>query len=218
VEMLATLLRFCPPDPVVVDAGANIGTFSLRLAAAAGPRGRVLAFEPQRVLAYMLAGSAVLNGFTNLVCEVMALGERDGTIEVPQFDYNAPLNFGSIEFGGVQREPLHQKPASDPGRREFVPLVRLDRFELPRLDLLKIDVEGMEERVLEGAQATIARHRPILFVETQKSDAEALLRRLVGWGYEVFRIRDNFLALPPAIQQAAQISGLRVSPPAPAAS
>jgi FkbM family methyltransferase len=213
IEMLALLLGFCPPDPVVVDAGANIGTFTLRLAAAAGPRGRVLAFEPQRVLAYMLAGSVVLNGLTNVTCEVMALGDRDGTIEVPQFDYDAPLNFGSIEFGGPQREPLDQQPRNDPAWREFVPLVRLDRFALPRLDLFKIDVEGMEEAVLDGARETIARHHPILFVEHMKSDEAQLLRRLGNWGYEIFRVRENFLALPPLICQQVSVTGFKIDPP-----
>jgi FkbM family methyltransferase len=208
IELLAALLGLAPPDPVAVDVGANFGAYTLRLAAAAGPRGRVHAFEPQRVLCNMVAGSAALNGFCNVICHAAALGATEGEVELPQFDYNQPLNFGSIEFGPEQREALHQTRGHDPALREFVPVTTLDRLALPRLDLLKIDAEGMEMAVLDGAGETLVRHRPVLYVEFLKSDRAALLARLRGRRYTLYEVAANFLGIPEEFSHRFNISGV----------
>ncbi len=207
IELLAAILRLAPPDPVVLDVGANMGTYTLRLAAIAGPRGRVHSFEPRRILCNMIAGSVALNGLTNVICHTMAVGARDGMLEVPQFDYTAPLNFGSIEFGPEQREPLIQPRGNDPARREFVPIVTLDRFGLGRLDLMKIDAEGMEDEVLQGATETLKRCRPVLYVEFMKSDAAAIKARLQGLGYTLYTVQMNFLCVPTEMNHRFTISG-----------
>ena len=208
IEALATILSVAPPNPIVVDIGANIGTYTLRLAAVAGPRGRVHCFEPQRILCNMIAGSVALNGLTNVICHTLAVGAREGIIEVPQFDYRQALNFGSIEFGPEQREPLSQARGYDLAMREFVPVTPLDRFGFTRLDLMKIDAEGMESEVLAGAAETIRRCRPVLYVEFQKSDFEALKRTLQGFGYTLYAVQMNFLCLPREISARFTISGV----------
>ncbi len=212
IELLATILSFAPPDPIVVDIGANIGTYTLRLAAAAGPRGRVHCFEPQRILCNMIAGSTVLNGLTNVICHTMAVGAREGALEVPQFDYHRPLNFGSVEFGPEQREPLDQPRGHDPARREFVPVTTLDRFGFSRLDLVKIDAEGMEAEVLEGATETLKRCRPVVYVEFTKSDQAALKTRLQGLGYTLYPVQMNFLCVPSELSQRFTIRGIAPVP------
>ncbi len=69
---------------------------------------------------------------------------------------------------------------------EPVPVVALDEMRFPRLDLLKADVEGMEEQVLAGAAETIAHHRPILYVEDDRPDkSEALHQRIRALGYHI---------------------------------
>ncbi len=208
IELLATILSLAPPDPIVADVGANIGTYTLRLAAVAGPRGRVHCFEPQRILCNMIAGSTVLNGLTNVICHTMAVGAREGALEVPQFDYHRPLNFGSIEFGPEQREPLDQPRGHDPLLREFVPVTTLDRFGFTRLDLMKIDAEGMEDDVLTGATETIKRCRPVLYVEFQKSDYVALKTRLQGLGYTLYPVQMNFLGVPAELSQRFSVRGI----------
>lgn len=208
IELLAAILGLAPPDPIVVDVGANIGTYTLRLAAVAGPRGRVHCFEPQRILCNMIAGSTVLNGLTNVICHTMAVGAHEGALEVPQFDYHRPLNFGSVEFGPEQREPLDQPRGHDPLLREFVPVTTLDRFGFGRLDLVKIDAEGMENEVLEGATETLKRCRPVLYVEFQKSDYAALKTRLQGLGYTLYPVQMNFLCVPAELSQRFTVRGI----------
>jgi FkbM family methyltransferase len=196
IELLAHILSLAPPNPVVVDVGANMGTYALRLAAIAGPGGRVHAFEPQRVICNMLAGSVALNGLTNVICHNVALGDREGEVALPQFDYSQPLNFGSVEFGPEQTEKLHQARGHDPAQEEFVPLMPLDRWGLQRLDLIKIDAEGMEVQILDGAAETLARCRPVIYVEFLKSDQKALHARLAALNCHIYQAQMNYLGIP----------------------
>lgn len=196
IEMLGTIASALAPDAVVVDAGANFGSFALGISRRLGPRGAVHAFEAQRVIFNMLAGSVALNSLLNVYCYNVALGDHEGQIEIPQFDYSKPLNFGSIEFGVEQKEKLGQPRGHDPERAEFVRLTTLDSFAFGRVDLLKIDVEGMEMEVLEGARETIERCRPVMYVEFIKVDREALSRKIEEMRYAVYGNKMNLLCVP----------------------
>ena len=207
ITLLARFLQALGPDAVFVDVGANVGTYALALSAVVGAGGKAHAFEPQRIIFNMLAGSVALNGIENVYCYNVALGEREGTIEVPQFDYNAPLNFGSIEFGPQQRERLSQERGRDPHRAEHVPMTTIDRFEFPSLHLMKIDAEGMELAVLAGAEATLRRCRPVLYVEYLKSDQQALRGRIESFDYTVCPSKTNFLCVPCEMGDRIQIQG-----------
>lgn len=215
IELLARILSLAPPNPVAVDVGANFGTYTLRLAAIAGPGGRVHAFEPQRIICNMLAGSVALNGMTNVICHNVALGDRDGEVELPQFDYFSQLNFGSVEFGPEQTERLHQERGHDPARTEFVPLTKLDRLRMPKVDLIKIDAEGMEVQVLDGASETLARCRPVAYVEFLKSDREALLARFVAQNYQVHQVGMNLLGVPAELSERIRITPAAPQPASP---
>jgi hypothetical protein len=70
---------------------------------------------------------------------------------------------------------------------DVVPLVMLDDYELSSLRLLKIDVEGMELNVLNGARRTIAAHRPLLYVENDRQqNSEALIGTIMELGYRLY--------------------------------
>lgn len=167
---------------VFVDVGANVGAYAFGLRRFCS---QVHAFEPQRIIFNMMAGSVALNGWMNVHCYNVALGRGHGNIEVPQFDYNKALSFGSIEFGPEQKERLTQERIRNPLRKEFVPIVPLDSYVFERVDILKIDVEGMELDVLAGAEHTINRCRPILFIEHGKSNKGILQTVLESMEYVV---------------------------------
>lgn len=181
---------------VVADVGANFGCFTLAFARAVGPSGLVLAFEPQRPIYHMLCGSIALNGLLNVRAINAVVGSKTAWIEHPAFDYGQPLSFGSVEFGPVQTETLQQE--RQPAPEGFTIMVKaLDAAELQRLDLLKVDAEGMEMDVLHGAEKTIARCRPIIYVEWLKVDKWLLRTWLEARGYLVSNAPgSNFLALP----------------------
>lgn len=206
IVLLAQVLQLLGTDLTVLDVGANFGTYTLALARCVGPRGKVHAFEPQRIIFQMLAGSVALNSLTHVFCHHLALGDREGRLEIPQFDYTQPLNFGSIEFTAEQREPLTQPRQHDPHRIEYVPLTTLDRFEFPQVHLIKIDAEGMEMQVLEGAMATLRRCRPVLYLEFLKSDKAALQQHVTALDYAVHENGINFLCIPSELKDRIQIA------------
>jgi FkbM family methyltransferase len=200
LKSIASILRQQRADLVILDIGANIGVHSVALAGEVGPKGKILAFEAQRIVFNMLAGNIALNSIENVFCYHKALADHNGSIDIPQFDYGRPLSLGSVEFGGRQNEPIGQDPIDDPDRREQVECSTVDALGLPQVDLIKIDVEGMELGVLRGAAELVDRCRPIIQVEYLKGDREALKRWLKDRGYKVFVMKGNFLAIPEGVR------------------
>ena len=147
------------PGDSVLDIGANIGVFSLVFGKLVGPAGTVMAFEPQRIPYYTLCGNMVINELTNVLCMQFAVSNTSGTIHVPELDPRAPNNFGGLSLC----EPTESFGHS-------VKKVRIDDFNLPRCDFIKIDVEGMEVEVLLGATETIDRCRPVIYAECDRQE------------------------------------------------
>lgn len=161
------------PGDIAVEVGANMGAHTVHLAKLVGPTGTVLAFEPQRTMFYLLCANLALNEHFHVRALNAAAGGTRGNIRVPILDHRAPLNFGALSL-----------PDFETG--EEVPLFALDSFAFPSLRLIKIDVEGMEVDVLSGARHTIARHRPILYVENDRRDkSEALIALIMEYGYDL---------------------------------
>ena len=195
--LLAGILDGCPPGKVYLDAGGNLGAFFIPLAKRVGPEGWAHAFEPQPVICNMLAGSAALTQQVNVRVHNVCLGREDGYVEVPQFRYDSDMNFGSIEFGPVQNEQLNQARTRDPERVEYVDLRRLDSYAFPRVDLFKIDVQQMEFALLDGAEETLKRCRPVLFIEWVGNDRDQLRASLARHGYSVHSEHtDDWLCYP----------------------
>lgn len=149
VRLLAGLLR---PGDVAVDVGANIGALAVPLARRVGPAGRLIAFEPMRLPFLCLCAAAVLNGLAQLEPRQQALGDAAGEAALPPLDPFSPSNAGALSLVG----------ASGP---EKVPVLTLDSLALPSLALLKIDAEGMDWAVLDGARETLRRCRPAVYLE-----------------------------------------------------
>ena len=196
VDLLNSILKDIK-EPVFFDVGANLGAFTLGVAKTVkANQGCIYAFEPQRAVFNCLTGSIALNGYDNIYAHHAAIGlSQDNFIEVPQFDYSQTCSFGSVEFGEQQKEKLHQQ-RQQTSKKEYVQLLSLDSFinKVNKLDLLKIDVEGMEESVLDSAKQIIAKYKPILFVEFFKSNKEKLLNTIKELGYtEIQEIGVNFL-------------------------
>lgn len=163
VECFRSLLE---PGMSVVEVGANYGAHTIPLARMVGRSGTMLAIEPQRLAYQALCGNIALNSLPQASALHAAVGAASTHIVVPLLDPDAPHNIGGLALG-----------THETGER--VPQVTLDELDLPRLDLLKADVEGMEPEVLIGAVATVRRHRPILYLESDRDDRRAELRALL---------------------------------------
>lgn len=167
--------QFCQPGDVVIDVGANIGTHTLVFARAVGPTGRVIAFEPQRVIFQTLCANMALNSITHVECFHAAVGAKAGFVQVPEIRYDKEMNFGGFNVRNFSR-----------GAK--IPLVSLDGCVQPtNLRLIKVDVEGMEIDVLQGAAKLIEQFRPWLYLENDSPErSPVVLRQIFAMGYRAY--------------------------------
>jgi FkbM family methyltransferase len=177
-----------------LDVGANVGYFSLLMAACGNPGLVCHAFEPVRAVYERIVASIEDNGVdAQVFAHHTAVGAATGEAEVRLHRQGS---------GGSSLCSQFPNPADDSGLREPVAITTMDAFLkahrlAPVRGVLKIDVEGLEDQVLSGAETVLtAAHPPVVLVETfrrslfgQSHDAE-VLGRLKGWGYRVYGIRE----------------------------
>lgn len=159
----AILNNLLKADDTVLDIGANVGFHSLFFSLKVGPLGKVLSFEPLAENYRMLTLNKVINNLDNVDLYQALVGAESKINMHPVFSVD-PRNLGATKFS---REATAQTAS---------PLMQLkiDDLQLEKCNLLKIDVEGMEQYVLEGAQKTLEELRPVVFYEqnSQKSFIE----------------------------------------------
>lgn len=143
---------------VVLDIGANIGVMSLLAAGLVGPSGRVIAVEPILQNRRLLARSAQASGYAQI--ELVAAAASDARGEIDLQTHPTTSNAATFAAAG-------DRLRSQGGRVERVPTVVLDQElgALARLDLVKVDIAGMEPRALRGLQDNLSRLRPALLSE-----------------------------------------------------
>jgi len=172
--------------------------------------GRVIAIEAQERIYYALAGNIALNNCFNIRAIHAAVAERDGALRIPEPDYLAPASFGSLELRWSEgAEFIGQRIDYADERMVPVRAVALDSLGLTRVDLLKIDVEGMEIEALAGACALITAHHPLILVEHIKSGRDRLGTILGGFGYAVHEFGLNLLAVHPSDPSGTHIKRQR---------
>ncbi len=138
---------------VFLDIGANVGFYSLFAAKRVGPSGRVFSFEPDPMTFESLQRSVRRNGFGWVSCVNAALSDREGEMPfftvsdgsahslVPETPNRADRYSGQVPVRVTRLDDLLREEIVDP----------------PRIDLIKIDVEGEEPRTVAGLLATLAK-------------------------------------------------------------
>lgn len=146
-HLRATLARCLKPGGVFVDVGANIGVMSFDAARLVGPEGRVIAFEPEpRNLALLLRGVQA-NGFAHVTALGVALSDAARIVSMTG-NANGSVVAPDAGLGLVQALP-----------GDDVLLAQ------PRIDMIKLDIEGHEPAALRGLRRTLQRHRPLVLCE-----------------------------------------------------
>ena len=194
VDLLALRRKHFGDGVVAIDCGANIGVHTIEWAKAMTGWGSVLAIEAQERIYYALAGNIAINNCFNAVAVHGAVSSESGILPIPNPNHSVSSSFGSLELRQRDGNEFIGQPI-DYQNTVNVRKLTLDEFSLPRVDLIKLDIEGMELEAIEGASRTIAASRPIMLVEKAKIDAAQLRRALETRGYEVIEAGINVLAV-----------------------
>lgn len=198
VKILEIRRRYFGKGVIAVDCGANIGVHTISWARKTTGWAYIYAFEAQERIFYALAGNIALNNCFNATATHAAVAKEDGYIQIPTPDYLSPGSFGSLELRErPENEFIGQSIDYGAKNLRSVRTIALDSLRLRRLDFLKIDVEGMEVEVLEGAEKTIASHKPVILVEFIKVGQKRLVAILTKHGYTTYTAGINILAIHP---------------------
>lgn len=176
-----SLARQVQPGMKVFDIGANAGFYTLAFSRLVGEGGHVWAFEPLAENVHNLLRHIELNGLRNVTVMQAAVADRAGFVEFQVAESNS---MGSITGAATGYK---------------VPAVSLDdlidRGVVPLPDLIKMDVEGAESRVLEGAKGLLRARTTVLFIalhgEQQKERCREILEAA---GYEVYLLTGTKLS------------------------
>ena len=203
-DTLRTLQSFVKPGMTVLDIGANTGFLTLRLADLVGAAGRVYSFEPFPDNFRLLEKNVKTNQLAQVSIFPIALSNRNGTADLTR----NPRNDGGHSLGDQSQNP--DLAGWDPETLKIrVPTQTLDDFiaehRIPRVDFIKIDVEGAECLVFGGAPILLARpDAPVILCEVAEAAQRAFqrsegdLRRLLYQvGYHSFWPKKGFPELPP---------------------
>ncbi|MFK7870091.1 MAG: FkbM family methyltransferase [Roseobacter sp.] len=182
-DMLKSLV---PPGGVALDVGGNIGWMAVALSNAAGPEGRVYTLEPLEEVYHVLCGNLALNQAVNVVPLRMAAGRARAQVDAPQIVVEDQAFLSATELGGLEKKAHAASGLPDSSVIAVAPIDEIFA-DLDRVDVIKIDVEGMEPEALAGAHQIITKHKPKLWIEVNKPDvAEQVLPDLRRLGYVPF--------------------------------
>lgn len=183
------------PGDTVLDIGANIGIFTVQFGRRVGPAGRVVAFEVQAGLHELLTANVADNGLGAVVeTPRMAVGDSDGTLRLQTPQLVDPARAADLNYGSFSLLKAREG-------NEEIPLRRIDTLAgeraWPRVDFVKIDVEGFETRVIDGMLGTIDAHRRVLSVEADYGvDGFQWMDALFARGYRMVRVSSFILSHP----------------------
>ena len=215
---MAALQRFLSPETVFLDIGANVGLYTLIASRRVGHDGHVYSFEPSSRELAVLRRNVSLSNCANVTVIPAAVADRMGT---------GTLRIAAGRHRG--QNTLAQSfgyPGVDEERKESVALVSLDELhragKIRRPNVIKIDAEGSELHVLQGAKSLLSEAMPVIAFEVNDTllrasgaSAAAVVDLLLALGYRLHRLDDetgelvpvesveavpseNFLALPAA--------------------
>ena len=148
----------------VIDIGANIGTTSISLSRSVGESGKVFSFEPQQLMAQCLSANVLINNRRNIEVFTLAVSSKSGWVYLDSDELGAKGRYGSVGVG-------------DNGHR--VKAINLNEFEIKDCAFIKIDVEGHEWEVIQGADSFLKLHKPVVYFEAKKELAGT--REVIKW-------------------------------------
>jgi FkbM family methyltransferase len=182
---VALIRRLLAPGDAVIDVGAHVGTLGLIARKCVGEKGIVISIEPQPYNCERLLKNWEINGFSNHVLYVAAAGPETGSIALPQQSSTDKARL-SLALDMPNATAL----------KFVVPIVTvasvIQQSKIEHIKLLKIDVEGFELAVMQGAESEIEKVENIIFEVLDVEKASSGLDEIVSWirghGFELFTV------------------------------
>ena len=180
------------PAMTIIDIGANLGYYTVIASCSAGERGLVIAFEPEPNFFKLLSKNIIRNNLKNVAIFEMAIADKNGEADL----FLSEENKGNNSL--ISSEKLDSFVS--------VKTATLDDFlsakKIAMVDMIKMDIEGAEILALEGMKNTLAKYRPLLFLEFSPHSIIKINRNpmdflstLRGIGYSIFEINKTHQCL-----------------------
>jgi len=177
-------------DWVCFDIGANIGYYTLLLASLA-TKGKIYAFEPVPLSYALLKANLALNNFINVIANNIALGDKNGRVS-----FVLSEDSGLAGFRDTKRKPVKEKITTSVWTLDSY----VERLKISRIDFIKMDVEGGEKLVLQGAKNVLVKIKPrIMLIELYdlnlniyNESVESVVKFLRNYNYLPYKLeKDN---------------------------
>ncbi len=186
LQMIYEVVDTLEDNSVIIDGGTNAGFVLIPLAQRTKHKNiKIIGFEPQRVMHAAVSGSLVLNDlYENCIVINAGLSDNNGAGYLNLLDYSQHNDFGTV------RVNVNQRPENKPFLcfdDSFVRLTTVDSLNLPRLDFMKLDVESHELHALRGAEQTLKKFKPKMWIEHPLVGIQNIRNLLNSFGlnYEV---------------------------------
>lgn len=197
------------PGHIVIDAGANVGQYSMLASTIVKPDGMVHAFEPAKTNRLKMAINLVRNRIGNVRLNDLALWDQpeELTMSLDQAD-QTEINFGGYS---VSKKPVIEELVT--GLSNSVAGIRLDDYVreqgLSTVDVIKMDIEGSEARALNGSRDTLLKNRPIILMELNQQAARSQGGELVDlWRLLVDDLKYDLYPIEPSLKPPLKLNSL----------
>ncbi len=170
LDLLNVFKKYYIPHTNILDIGANIGSHTLLLTEILSKDNLIFAFEP--VYGDIVQRNITDNNFEDKICLfTQGLGKKNEVIEINVMDRMKPNNFGTVSVvKKIETATLKKK----------IGIITLDSLSLKNISLIKLDVEGMERDVLEGAKSLITENLPAIVIEIWPEEMANFINSDIG--------------------------------------
>jgi FkbM family methyltransferase len=199
IELLNVFRRYYIPHTNMLDIGANVGSHSLLMSEFVSNDSLIFSFEP--VYGDIVERNIRENNLQDKICLfTQGLGKKNEVIEINIMDRMKPNNFGTVSIvKKIENTPLKKK----------IGVIALDSIGLKNISVIKIDVEGMEKDVLEGARQTILQNLPAIIIEIWSNEMNNFLESDIG----IFLLQECKYILKPIPETVSGHDYVLVPPP-----
>jgi|SRR3972149_1629278 len=182
--VFSVMRKYINPGSNIVDIGANIGTYSIFFSDLTGSRGRVFAFEPDSMNLQYLKRNIKLNRVKNITAIRKAVSDRNGKAKLY---LSEALTWDHRLFN----------PPGEKRKYEIVSQVKLDSLLVAKkIDFIKMDVQGYEDKCLEGMQQIINKNKNLLIftefwpkgLKDAGTDPLGLINKIKSLGFKIYTV------------------------------